>query len=335
MEIQFTKQDELWVAEFEVTNDFNLHIERDTAGRLDIYQRTAGGKYEYIYDLGYLNARVVYDDDFQALVYPKWIKIKSAVKPLIATITTDGEVNEVVYQAKEIEITSNGTTKVTADTGYTALGSVNVKVNVPTEGGGEEGDNENTVYINIEGLDNETQFLQRCASLIKLFNGDIMPPGLFSSGSVIAVGINPSDRVIKKMEPEFDGTVEQLLQEMVNVDLSTMPFISKEEFYSTPKPTIIIETEGKSLTLDGETGTVIKNNGYNITTNNGKVEQVRITTSDSWIAINANFAFNLPTTSANLLASTTTDNMNHYIEILGSGTAQYQFVFGALTISVS
>lgn len=136
MEIQFTNINNLWVAEFEVTSDFNLHLERDTEGRLDIYQRTAGGDYEYIYDIGYLNKRTVYDNDFQALVYPKWIKIKSAVKPLIATITTDGEVNEVVYQAKDIEITSNGTTKVTADTGYTALGSVNVKVNVPSEGGG-------------------------------------------------------------------------------------------------------------------------------------------------------------------------------------------------------
>lgn len=135
MEIEFTNIDNIWVAEFEVTSDFNLHIERNAEGRLDIYQRTAGGEYEHIHNTGYLNNKAVYDNDFQALVYPKWIKIKSAVKPLIATITTDGEVNEVVYQAKEIEITSNGTTKVTADTGYTALGSVNVKVNVPTEGG--------------------------------------------------------------------------------------------------------------------------------------------------------------------------------------------------------
>ena len=135
MEIEFTNIDNIWVAEFEVTSDFNLHIERNTEGRLDIYQRTAGGEYEHIHNTGYLNNKAVYDNDFQALVYPKWIKIKSAVKPIIATITTDGEVNEVVYQTKEIEITSNGTTYVTADTGYAALANVNVKVNVPTEGG--------------------------------------------------------------------------------------------------------------------------------------------------------------------------------------------------------
>ena len=96
---------------------------------------------------------MVYDYDFSALVYPKWIKIKSKVKPLVATITTDGEVNEVVYQAKDIEITSNGTTKVTADTGYTALGSVNVKVNVPTEGGGSGSSGSKwTGHADAEGL---------------------------------------------------------------------------------------------------------------------------------------------------------------------------------------
>ena len=89
MEIQFTNIDNLWVAEFEVTSDFNLHIERDTDGRLDIYQRTAGAEYENIYDIGYLNKRTVYDNDFQALIYPKWIKVKSAVKPIVAVVTVN------------------------------------------------------------------------------------------------------------------------------------------------------------------------------------------------------------------------------------------------------
>jgi hypothetical protein len=139
MELNFTKIDNLWVAEFSVSGEFNLHLERNEGGQLNISQRTAGSNYEHIEDAHQLDSRLIFDADFQGLIYPKWIKIKSAVKPLIATITTDGEVNEVVYQAKKIEITSNGTTKVTADTGYTALGSVNVKVNVPTEGGGSDG----------------------------------------------------------------------------------------------------------------------------------------------------------------------------------------------------
>lgn len=143
MELNFERIDNLYVAEFEVASDFNLHIERDTEGRLDIYQRTAGGQYEYINDIGWLNRRLVYDYDFTALVYPKYIKIVTSVLPLVATITTDGEVNELKYQEKSVEITSNGTTKVTPDAGYNGLALVNVKVNVEGgSGGGSTDDKE-------------------------------------------------------------------------------------------------------------------------------------------------------------------------------------------------
>ena len=143
MELTFEKQDRFYVSEFQITSDANIHIEKST-GKLEFFQRTLGaGDYAEVkdFDTSDYDSDKIIDIDLQSLVYPKWIKIKSAVKPLIATITTDGEVNEVVYQAKEVEITSNGTTKVTADTGYTALASVNVKVNVPTEGGGSSSDN--------------------------------------------------------------------------------------------------------------------------------------------------------------------------------------------------
>jgi hypothetical protein len=234
MEIQFTNIDNLWVAEFEVTKDFNLHLERDTEGRLDIYQRTAGGEYEYIYDIGYLNKRTVYDNDFQALVYPKWIKIKSAVKPLIATITTDGEVNEVVYQAKDIEITSNGTTKVTADTGYTALGSVNVKVNVPTEGGGESA---STIeYLDVSGFDGPT-YLEILA--IICYQAKTIQK-VQTIGSMILLGEELSDIIAISYDPtiliDFNGnrvTPQELaFQVDADADLSIFPRLTKEEFYN-------------------------------------------------------------------------------------------------------
>lgn len=75
------------MAEFEVASDFNLHIERDAEGRLDIYQKTAGTEYEYVNEIGWLNRRLVYDSDFTALVYPKTIKIVSAVNPKVAVVT--------------------------------------------------------------------------------------------------------------------------------------------------------------------------------------------------------------------------------------------------------
>lgn len=246
MEIQFTNIDNLWVAEFEVTKDFNLHLERDTEGRLDIYQRTAGGDYEYIYDIGYLNRRTVYDNDFQALVYPKWIKIKSAVKPLVATITTDGEVNEVVYQAKDIEITSNGTTKVTADTGYTALGSVNVKVNVPTEGGGDASTIE---YVDISTASEEFQnYIMLLSITIRvIIDGDIV---VLPSGSLISM-IDHGIPVDDILAVSFDSNMAILMPPdglmTIKDDLiasghwetfSSLPRITKEEFYSLEIPEV-------------------------------------------------------------------------------------------------
>jgi hypothetical protein len=44
---------------------------------------------------------------------------------------------DIKTQDKEIEITSNGTTEITPDTGFTALNSVSVNVNVPQSGGTE------------------------------------------------------------------------------------------------------------------------------------------------------------------------------------------------------
>ena len=87
MEIQFTKIDNLWVAEFEVTGNFNIHIERDTDGRLDIYQKTAGSKFELVYDTGYLNRRTVYDEDFPVIVAPKMIRVVCSENPSVAIVT--------------------------------------------------------------------------------------------------------------------------------------------------------------------------------------------------------------------------------------------------------
>ena len=87
MDLEFNKVDKLWIAEFNVSDDFNLHIERDTEGRLEILQRTAGTKYEIISSTGWLDKRLVYDQDFTGVVYPKTIMIKSFVKPQVAIVT--------------------------------------------------------------------------------------------------------------------------------------------------------------------------------------------------------------------------------------------------------
>lgn len=88
MELTFTKTDGKWVAEFEATADFNLHIERDEIKDLRLYQKGAlNGNYEYVREQGYNAIRKTFDSDFSALVYPKWIKIVSEVQPTMAVVT--------------------------------------------------------------------------------------------------------------------------------------------------------------------------------------------------------------------------------------------------------
>jgi hypothetical protein len=87
-------------------------------------------------------------------VYPKYIKIVSKVEPTYAAITTDGEVTEIKTQSKEIEITSNGTTNITPDSGFTYLDSVKVMVDVPTEGGGSGVEANDLFYYTVSTADN-------------------------------------------------------------------------------------------------------------------------------------------------------------------------------------
>lgn len=49
MELQFVKQGSRYIAEFQTTGDFNLHIEREESGYLYVNQRTPEtGKYDSV-----------------------------------------------------------------------------------------------------------------------------------------------------------------------------------------------------------------------------------------------------------------------------------------------
>lgn len=87
MEITFTKIDNKYVSEFQVTSDFNLHLERSEGGTLNIEQRTAQGQYVAIKDAKFPLMDKVIDCDFSALVYPKYIKIISDINPTLAVVT--------------------------------------------------------------------------------------------------------------------------------------------------------------------------------------------------------------------------------------------------------
>ena len=81
MELTFTKAGGLYVAEFTVEGDFNIHIEKD-AGNIRILQSSVqDGQYDYVRNANINANDGVIDFDFTALVYPKYIRVESKVMP--------------------------------------------------------------------------------------------------------------------------------------------------------------------------------------------------------------------------------------------------------------
>ena len=84
----FNKVGKEYVAEFEATADFNLHIERDEPGILALYQRTTtSGEYAEIEGTREYRYKEVYDCDFIGSIYPKYIKVVSGVEVTKAEVT--------------------------------------------------------------------------------------------------------------------------------------------------------------------------------------------------------------------------------------------------------
>ena len=89
---QYWGKDAAWVSEFEVTSDFNLHIERVSGGRFLVYQKSvADGEYDIVDGLR-KDHKAVIDLDFTALVYPKYIKVVSEAEVTYAEVVSDGEI---------------------------------------------------------------------------------------------------------------------------------------------------------------------------------------------------------------------------------------------------
>lgn len=77
-----------WVAEFEVTQDFNLHVERSESGYFFVNQRTTPeGLYDSIKGALFNYGDPVVDFDFTGVIYPKYIQVVSKVEPTYAEVT--------------------------------------------------------------------------------------------------------------------------------------------------------------------------------------------------------------------------------------------------------
>lgn len=102
MDLIFEKKEQYWdkvtawVSEFEVTADFNLHVERISGGRFLVYQKSvADGDYDLVDGLGYKDHKDVIDMDFVGLVYPKWIKVVSQAEVTRAVVLPEGVAKQI------------------------------------------------------------------------------------------------------------------------------------------------------------------------------------------------------------------------------------------------
>lgn len=88
-ELLFNEEGKSFVSETKVNSDYNLHIEMESGGTLEIYQRGSDeGKYRRSYIE--LKWEDVIDADFCHAVYPKYIKIVVSSKVTKATIREAG-----------------------------------------------------------------------------------------------------------------------------------------------------------------------------------------------------------------------------------------------------
>lgn len=242
-------------AEFEVTGNFAIHIERTRGdAALILKQRTGGGKYALVDDFNYAKSKGEVLDYEASVTIPKFIKIVSEVEPTLAEIVTDGEVTEIKAQAKEIEVTTNGTTEVIPDSGFAYLSKVNIKTNVPQNGGGSgEGEGGGSTgggsieYIDVRSMDEGEKIL--LSTLAFAFNGAIkigtnIVNVIYPFGSFGTTGITLSLPELKFIAIDFgfkmtspDGTqsIKDSLIEQYNYteeDIAALPRITEEEFYN-------------------------------------------------------------------------------------------------------
>lgn len=243
IDITFNKVGELWEAEFEATADFALHIERSDVGTIQLFQNTSSSNgYAIVEDFRFDNRnKLVIDYDTPVLI-PKRIKIISKVLPTYAAITTDGDVVEIKSQSKTVEISSNGTTSVEPDAGFSYLSKVDVKVDVPQsgEGGGSDGTGRDIEYFSVTNNESagELIFLMSLVKLDYSGNIDILTSAGYvadvinsNKANLIAIGIDMTLPIV------MDGvktTPREWFESNGLSDLSIFGWtpITEEEFYN-------------------------------------------------------------------------------------------------------
>lgn len=238
MELIFTKQADRWVAEFIANNDFNLHIEGVVEGNVSVFQRgSESGNYAFVKEgtphPSYAN---VYDYDFAALIYPKFIKVSCATEPTSGIVTSDGEITEIKAQTKEIEVTSNGTTEVTPDAGFSYLNSVKVKTNVQSGGGSTMEYFSAQDAPQLKPYMSAVKMVAHAGAVTQVSNYTPKLANIVESAEILAFGVDFQARNVvvaggQKIEmPSLDAIIQET---GLSADqLAAIPRLTEEEFYN-------------------------------------------------------------------------------------------------------
>lgn len=149
---------------------------------------------------------------------------------------------DIKIQDKEIEITSNGTTKVTPDAGFNYLNSVSVKTNVEGQG---ETITDDMLYVNVASdpdyYHDDVKDACRNAALIKFISEGLTfiapvaaanAAGVFGTKNVLAFAYHANDPVIIPGLSEAAGMEIKTSQDIYKLTYSRANYITKEEFYT-------------------------------------------------------------------------------------------------------
>lgn len=199
MTLTFTQENGLYVAEFEASAPFSIHLERPKGGFINMLQRSVdSGTFVAVknFNPNYNATQVIDADCGQGAVYPKWIRLESAVEPSVAEVTFESE-----------------------------------------SSGGGAGTAESTMeYLDVRDWDKTDILKKALISTAQLFrivaNGNVAV-STDDSGYIDyceAVGVDFSLEIISQgqLMTLRDGWVQSLTEE----ELAAIPRITKEQFYS-------------------------------------------------------------------------------------------------------
>ena len=91
----FNKVGNVYVAEFEVTKDFSLHIEKPEGSIAMGQTSVPGAGYDNVRGFSFDAKDRVIDTEVIGTLYPKQIKITCSVLPTMAVVSSEGDMAEI------------------------------------------------------------------------------------------------------------------------------------------------------------------------------------------------------------------------------------------------